>query len=354
MAEKMYLSPPAPRIADEFGGGKTAVTGTKWSDGIRNPARVLLEVSELLRAGRLGNDVAVTCLGRRDGVGQQARSVISAMNYAYAAGCSYLHSPFRDIEHAEGDREEWTRRWESFLNLAAGERILQDDAVLVTPWDVAASPETYAGRSIVIYSHEFVALGSARPRSELRAKYWQSPKDGILLHRGPPGTLTAAVHVRRGDVTPSNYGHLYVADEVILSTIAQLRDVTEKLRQPLHINVYSEGPPEMFRAFAAAGCRLHLDTDPFEAFHNLVTADILLPAPSGFSRTAAMLSEAILIHGMEPPPDRSRFVMRHGDGSFSRKKLRKAMWPALSWRAKMAFKMGRFWRQHVPFRGRSA
>jgi len=264
-----------------------------------------LKLARLLRAGTLGPDVAVTAGGRRDGAGSQAMTAVAAMVFAQFVGCRYLHSPLRTVSHAAGDKAAWGRRWEGFLNLGDGELPVPPDAMMVGLQRILAEPQSFRAEPIVIHAPVFTLPSGtefaaeltrryASLRPALRQRYRRAGKASLALHRDSAGGMTAAVHVRRGDVTQRQVGR-YIPDDVVLGKIRRLRSVADDLQQPLDVHVYSEGSADMFGEFEAAGCHLHLSVDPFETFHNLANADILVTAPSSFSRLAALLSAGIVI-----------------------------------------------------------
>jgi hypothetical protein len=297
------------------------------------------DLAALLRAGKLRSVIGITCRGRRDGAGNQAMEYALAMAYARSTGCRYLHTPFAIMDHAAGGAwRAWADRWERFLDLGAGEALVPAGAELAAPRDIVANPAFYADRPIAIAAEAFMSVGWL-PRAELRAKYWRNPKRHIPLHHGPAGSLTVAIHVRRGDVGPHH--PRYVPDEVALCTIERMRRLADEMRCRLHFNVYSEGAAEDFAAYAAAGCRLHLRIDAFEAFHNMVTADILVPTWSSFSRFAALLSTGVIVARENRPPERDRFVLRRRDGSFSAKTFRRALLSRMGWRERWAYRIRR-------------
>jgi hypothetical protein len=302
---------------------------------------------ELVAQGRLGHEVCATCRGRTDGAGAQANAVIKAMIMARHLGWRYLHSPFSAMGHNVGTEQDWAARWERFLNLGDGEAPVPETAELVSLGDLVSDPEAYRGRPVVVAELIFLlpehsvtsVLDELRP--ELRAKYWRSDKSGIPLHRGPPGGMTVAVHLRRGDVADDP--RRYVATEALLRSIADLRRALAPFGRPVHINLYSEGEPADFRAYADAGCELHIDVDPFETFHNMVIADILMQGRSSFSRVAGLLSQGIVIesngHGKRPknrksPENRkplANWQSRRRNGELSVKRLRLALLAETGW-----------------------
>jgi hypothetical protein len=73
-----------------------------------------------LKAGSIGSQCHITAV-RGDGAGAQAQAKMSALCLAKAHGLTYVHEPFRRIEHAEGPPDEWAASWERMFNLGHGE-----------------------------------------------------------------------------------------------------------------------------------------------------------------------------------------------------------------------------------------
>jgi hypothetical protein len=319
---------------------------TAHKAGMHDNAEIL---ARLIAAGRLGPDIGVACRGKVDGAGAQAMAKISAMAMAKFVGCRYFHAPFTSMSHAEGAREDWARRWEGFLNFGAGERLVPEDAEPVRLAAAVADPAPYAGRPIVIVERMFRLPQSAGwrirdgLRDALRAKYWAGPKTAIPSHRAAAG-FTAAIHVRRGDVNPSNHAERYVRDESVLRHIVRLREAVAPFGRPLIINLYSEGAAEEFRAFADAGCSLHISADAFETFHNMVTADILMSATSSFSYLAALLSRGIVLDHRGRAPEVANWLHRRPDGSIPVKRLRQAVLERVGWVEQAQYRV-RLWRR---------
>lgn len=303
--------------------------------------------ARLVAARRLHPETAVACRGRNDGAGQQAIAVVSAMMLARYAGCRYYHRPFATMAHAEGSREQWAALWERFFNLGDGEAPLPAGAELVALSAIVRDPAAYAGRPVVVADRLFHLPYEAAPvgeplRADLRARYWRSPKDAIATHRAPRG-LTVAIHLRRGDVGPQSYAHLYVPDEMMLRQIGRVRRALAPFGGPLAFNLYSEGDPADFRAFADAGCALHISGDPFETLHNMVTADVLLGSPSNFSYMAGLLSRGIMVDARPRKVPLENWVRRNSKRDVPIRRLRRALAQGLSWPARCAYRL-RLWR----------
>jgi hypothetical protein len=311
-------------------------------------------LAPLIADGRL--HVGVTCSGKSDGAGAQAMAVISAMALARFLNCRYVHTAFTSMAHAEGSREDWAQRWETFLNFGHGETPAGDDAEFVSLADLTNDPDAYTGRPIVIVERVFglpkahVARMRDALRPDLRTKYWRSSKAAIPSHRGPAGGLTVAIHVRRGDVNRTQNVNRYAPDEAVLRQIERLKRALAPFGGPLTLNLYSEGEEKDFRRFAEAGCRLHVSQDSFETFHNMVTADILLGGYSSFTYVAGILSEGIVLDHRVNTPQLTNWIARRHNRDLSIKRLRKALLKRLSWWERMAFRVRRF----SPFRDTAA
>ncbi|HEX6119631.1 MAG TPA: hypothetical protein VFZ03_09280, partial [Dongiaceae bacterium] len=252
--------------------------------GTDDPRQNVEALIRLAADGRLSSQISITCRGKDDGAGAQAIAAISAMTLARLIGCAYRHSHFTTMSHTAGDRVAWAQSWERFLNLGHGESPVATDAELVPLAAMVRDPDAYAGRPVVIAEPVFrIAPSLSWPVQEqlrpiLRARYRLNSKAGLAVHGGPSGGLTAAMHMRRGDVT-ADHPWRYVADERILRSIERLQAAVATIDRPLRVDLYSEGDPADFAAFAQAGCRLHIGADAQETFHNMVMADILVRAP---------------------------------------------------------------------------
>lgn len=304
-------------------------------------------LARLVAEGLLPREIGITCRGRADGAGSQAFGVITAMAMARFVGCRYLHTPFAMMSHAEDTREDWARRWERFLNFGEGETPVPEDAEVVPLSEVVAAPAAYAGRPVVVFATYFrLPLNADVPiceslRTTLRARYARSPKNRVMSHRDPGDGWTVAIHVRRGDVSATRNSSRYTPNETVLRQITRLKRALAPFGRPLTLNLYSEGVPDDFRAFADAGCNLHIGESPFEAFHNLATADILMRASGNFSYVSGLLSEGIVLSARRQPPHLAGWIPRSRSGDMSIKRTRRALLGRIGWRERCAYRIRR-------------
>lgn len=302
-------------------------------------------LARLIAEGRIGPVLGVTARGKTDGAGAQAMAAISALAVAQSIGCRYLHSPFTFMEHAEGTPEEWAARWEAFLNFGDGELSVPEHVEMVPLAAPVEDPAAYRDRPIVIAQTAYgpsnaVPAISDSTRDTLRAKYWRSPKAALVSHRAVDG-LTVAFHLRRGDVSPRRCAIRYMSDEVALRQIDRLRRALAPFGHAITINLYSVGTLDDFRPFADAGCHLHISQDTFEAFHNMVTADILVNAQSTFSHVAALLSEGIVVDPRLGARRFSNWIKCRPNGDIWIKRTRRALLERMSILSRWAYHVRR-------------
>jgi hypothetical protein len=297
---------------------------------IRTHADRYLQGLVLLMKRRPELEIRIACAGRIDGVGRQALCVISALAFAHRHRCRYLHTPFSNVAHAEGDAAAWAARWETFLGLGYGEATLPADAELVPIKGFLAAHRrdrrhAHSPRAVVLSGN--FGLGEIVDTRcwllpQVRAKYQASDKSVVPLFR-EAGAINVAVHVRRGDVAARNPRH--VPDAAVLRTIARVRAVIASNGQEAAIHLFSDGTPAQFAVYSDAGCALHLGADPFVTFHNLVAADLLVSAPSAFSHLAALLSEGIVLNPNDQWELGKRWLPLSLDGAFDTAQLAEAL-----------------------------
>lgn len=284
----------------------------------------------------------ITCFGKIDGVGAQTLAIMSTMLFAHDAGLTYVHTPFRRIEHAKGD-PECEAKWEKFFNLGEGEISRQQR---IKPWvDCVSLPRLtdlpYSGDNVLYVVSHCRAYANYFPyryraiSDRLAEKYYSSPKNGLPCHYDRT-RLNIAVHVRRGDVTQQGkWRDRYSANEFVASVLRQIMDVAVGTPLPVSVRLYSQGQVADFGQLGDMDVEFHLNECPFATLHNLVSADILLMSKSEFSYVAALLSRGVKVfepwvfkpfeptsvfHGPLP-----HWIVARRDGTLSQRLLRNAL-----------------------------
>lgn len=252
---------------------------------IQTDAEYLHFFSELEKSKILG----ITNELRSDGIGAQATAIASVQLFCQESGIKYYHRPFANVMFPDG-KPDWPGRWERFFNLGMGEDLLPDSVKIMTPleWLTKGKPEDVV--IAVNHCYSYIQQGHTADKLEiirpaLRRKYYAgSPKPFVNEKK------YVAIHVRRGDVKADNrYAVRFTSNEDVIFRVSRLLGGNIGKDE---IHIFSQGSREDFEAFQSLGnVRLFLDTDPFETFHRMVHADLLIAGKSTFSYLAGLLSE---------------------------------------------------------------
>jgi hypothetical protein len=274
------------------------------------------------RLSRLARSGAVNCgiltEGKGDGAGSQAFGLMSAICFADYHGLDYVHQPFRNIEHAEGDERAWVEGWERRFNLGNGERQASECAAsIVSIEDFLRKPSLWKSGAVASAEHylHFANMDPARwlpVQPKLRAKYWRGCRERGI------GPLFVALHMRRGDVAPDSRktGGSFTPNSAFLTTVKLLAERLTASGRAYAMEVHSQGAREEFREFEDLGCALNLDAPAMATHEKLVSADILVMSRSAFSFTASLLNEGIVLydpHKYRPLPG---WITRDKSGNF--------------------------------------
>ena len=231
--------------------------------------------------------------GVHEGPGSQALMAMCAMNFARSNGFTYVHTPFVTVHGADRPTEEWVRMWEDLFNLGAGE-----------------VPCTAPRHKVVNYCHILVdiercfgwegrtnelARNCIAMIPELRQKYYRGKKPRTTRE------ITVAINIRRGEVSASQFPHIFTANEVVLQTARNVKTVLDASGAPYRINLYTNGDDSEFEAFSEVGAHIFTNpaVDPVWTMQELIEADVLIMGKSSFSFYAGLISDGIKI--FDPP-----------------------------------------------------
>ncbi len=237
-----------------------------------------------LKALRLG-PLALTCAGKTDGGGAQVHAVLSVQAFCRRFGFTYLHTPFAQIEHTSSPDE--VARWESTFALGEGHADTESHGVPVV------SVKNYTAKPALWVKPVVVALPHAHDYADKSQEDYNWYRDN-KSHGRAVGPVRMALHVRRGDVTPTHNADRYTPDAKILAMLDLVLSHIPDQQPEIHL--YSQGRADDFAAFAARGCILHLDEDALSDLAGLASADILIIGKSSFSYVAGLLSQGLVIY----------------------------------------------------------
>ena len=248
-----------------------------------------------LKAGNIGTQCHITA-ERGDGAGAQVQAKMSALCLAKAYGLTYVHEPFRRIEHTEGHPDEWAASWERMFNLGYGEASAASCQLPRVGIEDFMANRRWWSSSCLLSTPNFTAFTDRTPDAyldiaqQLRAKYALGAPA-----RSRSRVLEVCVHLRRGDVSsndPETAGRLTRSD-AMANSIAQVSTMLQALGGMSRVRLFSQGSERDFAVFRDLGCELCLDLSALATFRELVAADVLIMSKSSFSYVAAILNDGI-------------------------------------------------------------
>lgn len=294
---------------------------------------LLFEFGRMLEDGHIGPGCHITVAGRDDGAGSQGLARMSGICLAKRYGLTYVHTPFRGMQIAEGPEpidprkadEAWAAAWEPVFNLGHGEisaaectlpRIEIDEFIADRQW--WSSPCLLsAGHYHMIVDRMPEAYYAVIP--QLRQKFFFNKP-----LRPRSNVVDVCAHLRRGDVRPDNpeTAYRFVNDDIVIKSIRMTQSVLNDLGLLSHVRLFSQGDLKDFAPIRDMGFELCLNTPAIPSFCAMVEADVLIMTKSSFSYAAALLNGGVKLYDRFARAPLSQWIVRESDGSFDREQLR--------------------------------
>jgi len=279
-------------------------------------AAVVIERSSLL------NDPNMACYTSNgghgmDGFGSQIQFALAGIAIAHFAGINFAWVPFGELEHGPNvsKMEEFAGTAYAFRHRAAlGNFAYNTDhqPSLDTIRNYKTRPECAGGKApymlyinapkLVLDEHPNLWVSS---REVMRSAYFSTPKPDVSKYfTGGKAVQHVVLYQRRFDKVYDIYDHTFLPNEYYLSIMKRLRNVT---KATAHFYVLSQSNmkqacvsglcDEQFEDFAdIPDLTMLLDLPLEDAFHVMVSADILVDSISSFSYSAAVLSLGEVYH----------------------------------------------------------
>ena len=218
--------------------------------------------------------------GKRDGFGAQLLAKMTGIAYCVVNHLKYLHVPFSVIGDANAPNS--TKDLEIFGGMGSGAEL----------YDQAARPiENIRNCKIVeevVFAIDPDVFFSPLVRELLREKYYSQPKSRPAFFFND--RINVCLHVRRGDVGVSEKNR-YTAIEKYVDVISKLQTL-----RPTYFHVFSNGCSSQLKELNQfKNLEVYLNLDIKKTFHAMVAADVLIPAKSSFSYSAAILGAGEVI-----------------------------------------------------------
>lgn len=272
------------------------------------------------------NNCFITCSGKTDGAGAQIQAVLSTMLFANELGIKYIHTPFQKIEHNIENDKLFESKWESFVNLGFNElsigqiKLDKLDIVQVDhPREVKKIENTLY---VIPQCHKFADRNQnlyLKLLPKFRQKYAQSSGKPDLYF--DPSKINVAIHIRRGVVTKKS-SKKYTSNHLVLSLMKEISSALSDLGAEPIFYIFSQGDMKEFLDIHLDRVIFHLNECPFTAFHNMVSADVLVMAKSSFSYSAALFSKGAIIYWPFWHKPLRDWVVVDKKGSFDKEKFK--------------------------------
>lgn len=241
----------------------------------------------LAGSGLMSRRSFITIRGPSDGGGSQVLRALQARAFCANFGLRYADSPPVAMEHARSADE--VRKWLEVFRPGHGAPEAANVGLPVVPLSVFVRLPFLWPIPCVVAVRKLYPYIDANP--EVLGLVRDSAIDAfaprVTEDENAGAEVRAAVHVRRGDVSATQYAKKrYSPDEAVLRGIERIRAIAAG--RPLSITLFSQGAPEDFDAFQAPDIRLQLNGDAVDDLCLMARADILLIARrSAYSFLAA-------------------------------------------------------------------
>lgn len=250
--------------------------------------------------------------GNAPGVGHEFRLWLTGYTLAQYYNCIFVHDPFCG-SHTQtwdgvGRLDIPVEQWESFLNFGNNELKITDlpsDIPIINlskfptgqPVSRWADIITSHQKSDILFKcpfNQFIQMDwNIYAHNRFKAKYWEQRTKQPVPSHFVSGKTSVAVHIRRCDVTPQRYPDRYLPNTYYKKVLEQIREVYPDAE----IHIYSDAKTinEFSNLAQIPNIAFHLQTNIFETFQALVSADILVTGIGSFSILAAYISNGIKI-----------------------------------------------------------
>jgi len=225
--------------------------------------------------------------GRNDGIGAQIHSYYSLAAFAALRNMYFGQCALANVAHNDDNDPNWDEKWNKFFNLNQTSNSVCAQKIITKPVSQIVFPK----KNVLYRANKAHAVVDLFPNAydlvmpNLRREYDNAPvrKSDFFETDG----LKIAMHLRLGDA--SNHSGRASNIEAAADKLSKILKKTEN-ESPVEILILSQGRPEQFAQLEALGAKLCLNTDLFQTFHTLVSADVLCMAKSSLSYAAALLN----------------------------------------------------------------
>jgi hypothetical protein len=242
-----------------------------------------------------GTKVHITCNlsdFSGEGGGSQALTMMTVIDFARALNCTYVHSPFVAVHHADRSMGEWLTAWEKQFNFGVGETQIgscDGDVVVLDPSNLhgirslPGVPNPYSEQDT-----KSVPQFPADVIQEFRGKYYsnKTPRKN--------SRLTICIHIRRFNTGDRNSAYVASFSRVQRS-LSQVQSVLNSHSVPYAVRLFSQGDISEFPDLFRRNVEMFLNADPIWSMQELIEADVLIISRGSFGYVAGLLCDGIVL-----------------------------------------------------------
>ena len=259
--------------------------------------------------------VYITNCHTNDGFGSQFQVIVCLILICIKQGYQFIYNPLCFLEHNYDNDPDFIKKIEELMNISSkfptidSNTQIQDLQIhicdVTVKYVVDANIEDHATESSL---------------QIVRDMFWQN-KDRSKIFQGDTSHTHVAIHIRRPnmhdvnsfkDKPPNNdyFQRVGTPNEYYLDIMQIIRKshILTKKQKPLMFHIYSQGEPSLFKVFHSEDTMLHINTDVFSSFTEMVAADILVTSFSSFSYIAAFLNSGTIYYCPFWHPPRKNWI----------------------------------------------
>lgn len=250
--------------------------------------------------------------GNTPGVGHEFRLWLTGYTLAEKYKCIFVHDQFCG-SHTQtwdgvGRVDVPVEEWESFLNIGENELRIMDMPKSIRVINLERFP---AGQAVSKWNkiltenynedvlfrcpfNQFIQMyWGIYATNRFKAKYWKKRIIDPVSSHFSKELISIAVHIRRCDVTQQRYPDRYLPNQYYEKVLKQIQAVYPKAE----IHIYSDAKTvdELAILATISNTTFHLQTNIFETFHALVSADMFVTGIGSFSILAAYMSNGVKV-----------------------------------------------------------
>lgn len=240
--------------------------------------------------------LAITCRGKTDGAGAQVHAALSVIAFCQRVGVPYFHSPLIDVEHLKSADE--IAQWENHFSLSKfssveTSKVIAGRTISLAEFKGSSRQEKKESVLAIEHAHAFT---ESHPSSYVPLRH--ALRQYALNHpTEPDDRVNIAVHIRRGDVSPTRNPERFTSNDNVTKSILAASHIVLSAGLVPSVTIYSQGDPDEFSDIVkATECGLCLDADPLDTLRKMADSDLLIMSKSSLSFLAAFLCNGVVVY----------------------------------------------------------